>query len=86
LTHCFCAQVEDKIQSGAEGITLQLDQVPKFLKPLVSGWAAKAFVASFKVSHHSEKASESDLYASWKRKKFSSFQNLDKLCKDTAII
>ncbi|KAG1049378.1 hypothetical protein G6F46_007041 [Rhizopus delemar] len=33
--------VEHKIQSSDGGLTLTLDQVPKFLKPLVSNWAAK---------------------------------------------
>lgn len=42
--------VEHKIQSRDGGLTLTLDQVPKFLKPLVSNWAAKGLIVSFKVS------------------------------------
>jgi phosphopantothenate-cysteine ligase len=41
---------EHKIQSRDGGLTLTLDQVPKFLKPLVSNWAAKGLIVSFKVS------------------------------------
>ncbi|KAG1442397.1 hypothetical protein G6F56_011077 [Rhizopus delemar] len=40
---------EHKIQSAGGGLTLTLDQVPKFLKPLVSNWAAKGLIVSFKV-------------------------------------
>jgi phosphopantothenate-cysteine ligase len=43
--------VEHKIQSRGGGLTLELDQVPKFLKPLVSSWAAKGLIVSFKVIH-----------------------------------
>ena len=42
-------KVEHKIQSRAGGLNLSLDQVPKFLKPLVSEWAPKGFIISFKV-------------------------------------
>jgi len=41
--------VEHKIQSRAGGLNLSLDQVPKFLKPLVSEWAPKGFIVSFKL-------------------------------------
>lgn len=40
---------EHKIQSRDGGLTLTLDQVPKFLKPLVSHWAAKGLIVSFKL-------------------------------------
>lgn len=40
---------EHKIQSRDGGLTLTLDQVPKFLQPLVSNWAAKGLIVSFKV-------------------------------------
>ncbi|KAF1800949.1 DNA/pantothenate metabolism flavoprotein [Mucor lusitanicus] len=40
---------EHKIQSRDGGLTLTLDQVPKFLKPLVSNWAAKGLIVSFKL-------------------------------------
>ncbi|KAG4106649.1 DFP-domain-containing protein [Neocallimastix lanati (nom. inval.)] len=41
--------VEHKIQSGEGALKLSLDQVPKFLKPLVSEWAPKGFIVSFKL-------------------------------------
>ncbi|KAI8985177.1 DNA/pantothenate metabolism flavoprotein [Pilobolus umbonatus] len=40
---------EHKIQSRDGGLTLELDQVPKFLKPLVSHWACKGLIVSFKL-------------------------------------
>ncbi|KAI8080772.1 DNA/pantothenate metabolism flavoprotein [Gilbertella persicaria] len=40
---------EHKIQSRDGGLTLTLDQVPKFLKPLVSHWASKGLIVSFKL-------------------------------------
>ncbi|KAG0170432.1 hypothetical protein DFQ28_002194 [Apophysomyces sp. BC1034] len=40
---------EHKIQSGDGALTLTLDQVPKFLKPLVSVWASKGLIVSFKL-------------------------------------
>lgn len=43
---------EHKIQSRDGGLTLTLDQVPKFLKPLVSHWAAKGLIVSFKVKYN----------------------------------
>lgn len=41
--------VEHKIQSRDGGLTLTLDQVPKFLTPLVSQWASKGLIVSFKL-------------------------------------
>ncbi len=42
--------VVHKIQSSVGvGLTLQLDDVPKVLKRLVSEWAPSAFVVSFKL-------------------------------------
>ncbi|KAI9311670.1 DNA/pantothenate metabolism flavoprotein [Dichotomocladium elegans] len=40
---------EHKIQSRKGALTLSLDQVPKFLKPLVSNWAQSGFIVSFKL-------------------------------------
>ncbi|KAI8374619.1 DNA/pantothenate metabolism flavoprotein [Radiomyces spectabilis] len=40
---------EHKIQSRSGALTLTLDQVPKFLKPLVSVWASKGMIVSFKL-------------------------------------
>ncbi|KAJ3300612.1 hypothetical protein HK104_009269 [Borealophlyctis nickersoniae] len=39
---------EHKIQSGDGALVLQLDQVPKIITPLVSQWAKKGFIVSFK--------------------------------------
>ncbi|RKP06457.1 DNA/pantothenate metabolism flavo protein [Thamnocephalis sphaerospora] len=41
--------VEHKIQSGGGGLTLRMDQVPKFLKPLVKEWTPHGYVVSFKL-------------------------------------
>ncbi|RIA92839.1 DNA/pantothenate metabolism flavo protein [Glomus cerebriforme] len=41
--------VQHKIQSADGGLTLTMDQVPKFLKPLVTNWAPKGFIVSFKL-------------------------------------
>ncbi|ORZ23361.1 DNA/pantothenate metabolism flavo protein [Absidia repens] len=40
---------EHKIQSSGGALTLTLDQVPKFLTPLVSVWASKGLIVSFKL-------------------------------------
>ncbi|KAI8869639.1 DFP-domain-containing protein [Ramicandelaber brevisporus] len=40
---------EHKIQSSAGGLTLTMDQVPKFLGPLVHKWAGDGFIVSFKL-------------------------------------
>ncbi|KAH8549736.1 DNA/pantothenate metabolism flavoprotein [Umbelopsis sp. PMI_123] len=40
---------EHKIQSRGGALTLTLDQVPKFLKPLVSVWASNGLIVSFKL-------------------------------------
>ncbi|CAO3616990.1 unnamed protein product [Cunninghamella blakesleeana] len=40
---------EHKIQSREGALTLTLDQVPKFLTPLVSVWASKGLIVSFKL-------------------------------------
>ncbi|SAM01743.1 hypothetical protein [Absidia glauca] len=40
---------EHKIQSAGGALTLTLDQVPKFLTPLVSVWASKGLIVSFKL-------------------------------------
>ncbi|KAJ1653492.1 Phosphopantothenate--cysteine ligase cab2 [Dispira simplex] len=41
--------VEHKIQSAEGGLTLTMDQVPKFLRPLVYEWAPRSFIVSFKL-------------------------------------
>jgi len=38
-----------KIQSAGSGLQLQLQPVPKMLKPLVKSWCPKAFIISFKL-------------------------------------
>ncbi|CDS06804.1 hypothetical protein LRAMOSA09329 [Lichtheimia ramosa] len=40
---------EHKIQSRDGALNLVLDQVPKFLKPLVSNWASQGLIVSFKL-------------------------------------
>lgn len=40
---------EHKIQSGNGKLHLDLDQVPKIIKPLVEEWAFDAFTVSFKL-------------------------------------
>ncbi|KAF9239850.1 phosphopantothenate-cysteine ligase [Melanogaster broomeanus] len=40
---------EHKIQSGKGSLQLEMDQVPKILKPMVSEWAPRGFVVSFKL-------------------------------------
>ncbi|KAI8810238.1 DNA/pantothenate metabolism flavoprotein [Cladochytrium replicatum] len=42
-------KVEHKIQSGEGALSLQLDQVPKIVKPLVKEWAKDGFIVSFKL-------------------------------------
>jgi len=44
-----CQLPEHKIQSSVGPPTVQLQLVPKMLKPLVSLWASKCFVISFKL-------------------------------------
>ncbi|PVV04621.1 hypothetical protein BB560_000878 [Smittium megazygosporum] len=41
--------VEHKIQSSEGELSLTMNQVPKFLKPLVNSWAPNSFVVSFKL-------------------------------------
>ncbi|KAF9226013.1 DFP-domain-containing protein [Gyrodon lividus] len=40
---------EHKIQSGKGSLHIEMDQVPKILKPMVSEWAPGGFVVSFKL-------------------------------------
>ena len=40
---------EHKIQSGKGSLHIEMDQVPKILKPLVSEWTREGFIVSFKV-------------------------------------
>ncbi|TPX34930.1 phosphopantothenate---cysteine ligase (CTP) [Synchytrium microbalum] len=41
--------VEHKIQSGDGALSLQLEQVPKIIKPLVKEWATRGLIISFKL-------------------------------------
>lgn len=43
------AQAEHKIQSTKGNLTLEMDQVPKVLRPLVQEWIPEAYIVSFKV-------------------------------------
>ncbi|XP_065827706.1 uncharacterized protein [Oscarella lobularis] len=40
---------DHKIQSGDGSLVLELSQTPKMLKPLVSEWAPKSYIVSFKL-------------------------------------
>ncbi|KAI0087395.1 phosphopantothenate-cysteine ligase [Irpex rosettiformis] len=40
---------EHKIQSGKGSLHIEMDQVPKILKPLVSEWTREGFIVSFKL-------------------------------------
>jgi len=40
---------QHKIQSGEGALTLKMDQVPKFLKPMVTNWVPHGFIVSFKL-------------------------------------
>ncbi|KZV72733.1 DFP-domain-containing protein [Peniophora sp. CONT] len=40
---------EHKIQSGKGSLLIEMDQVPKILKPMVDEWAQDGFVVSFKL-------------------------------------
>ncbi|KAJ2509272.1 Phosphopantothenate--cysteine ligase cab2 [Coemansia sp. RSA 2052] len=40
---------EHKIQSASGDLTLRMNQVPKFLRPLVKNWAPLCFIVSFKL-------------------------------------
>jgi phosphopantothenate---cysteine ligase (ATP) len=44
------AQSVHKIQSGKGSLHIEMDQVPKILKPMVAEWTRQGFVVSFKVS------------------------------------
>ena len=46
--------IEHKIQSGDGALTLQLDQVPKIIKPLVDEWADRGYIVSFKLETNEE--------------------------------
>ncbi|KAI9505871.1 Phosphopantothenate--cysteine ligase cab2 [Coemansia spiralis] len=45
---------EHKIQSGSGDLTLRMNQVPKFLRPLVKNWVPRCFIISFKLETDSE--------------------------------
>ena len=40
---------EHKIQSREGNLKLEMNQVPKFLKPLVTNWAPESYIVSFKL-------------------------------------
>ena len=42
-------QAEHKIQSVKGNLVLEMDQVPKVLRPLVQEWLPEAYIVSFKV-------------------------------------
>jgi len=42
-------QSEHKIQSGKGSLSIEMDQVPKILKPMVDEWTKGGFIVSFKL-------------------------------------
>lgn len=40
---------EHKIQSGKGSLLIEMDQVPKVLRPMVQQWAPEGFIVSFKL-------------------------------------
>lgn len=44
-----CLKSEHKIQSRKGSLQIEMDQVPKVLKPMVENWIPESFVVSFKV-------------------------------------
>jgi phosphopantothenate-cysteine ligase len=46
--------VEHKIQSSGGGLSIEMDSVPKFIKPLVQTWAPNAYTVSFKLETDSD--------------------------------
>ncbi|UZJ57128.1 hypothetical protein CBS101457_006448 [Exobasidium rhododendri] len=45
---------EHKIQSGKGSLVIEMDQVPKVLKPMVQQWAPEGFIVSFKLETDGE--------------------------------
>lgn len=50
MTITWLIKAEHKIQSSIGMFTLEMDQVPKVLTPLVQEWIPEAYIVSFKVS------------------------------------
>ena len=48
-THWLTKQAEHKIQSSHGTLSLEMDQVPKVLRPLVQEWTPEGYIVSFKV-------------------------------------
>lgn len=48
----FAQQAEHKIQSVKGNLVLEMDQVPKVLRPLVQEWLPEAYIVSFKVGRN----------------------------------
>ena len=44
----FPFKSEHKIQSGKGSLHIEMDQVPKILKPLVAEWTREGYIVSFK--------------------------------------
>lgn len=85
LARLTFAQSVHKIQSGKGSLHIEMDQVPKILKPMVAEWTRQGFVVSFKVSVSQEittLTAESSSNFSWRRKMDCSFQRLKLPWKD----
>jgi phosphopantothenate---cysteine ligase (ATP) len=50
LTRPLNPKSEHKIQSGKGSLHVEMDQVPKILKPMVDEWSRDGFIVSFKVT------------------------------------
>lgn len=48
-SNCVRFQPQHKIQSGKGSLVIEMDQVPKVLRPMVQDWAPEGYVVSFKV-------------------------------------
>jgi hypothetical protein len=54
-------QAEHKIQSTHGSLILEMDQVPKVLRPLVQDWTPEGYIVSFKVSKYSPESTPSGI-------------------------
>ena len=82
-------QSEHKIQSGKGSLVVEMDQVPKILKPMVDEWSPEGFVVSFKVRiiiPHLMCSSRNRIFTSATSSKqipISLFLKLEEHCRDT---
>jgi phosphopantothenate-cysteine ligase len=68
-TYKFLRKSEHKIQSGKGSLHIEMDQVPKILKPMVDEWTRDGFIVSFKVTISRNRRisyGSSGFYSSWR--------------------